>query len=88
MSTALTRFSIWGVADGARIVGVDGEIIAYAVLDLLAKPVFGFWLLTTHDKNASSSPSVEGFWAYGASNEGTLRVRITFLQKQHQIDAN
>ncbi|KAK9418413.1 putative Opsin-1 [Seiridium unicorne] len=65
---------IWGVADGARIVGVDGEIIAYAVLDILAKPVFGFWLLTTHDKNSSTSPSVEGFWAHGASNEGTLRV--------------
>ncbi|KAH8204880.1 hypothetical protein TruAng_000919 [Truncatella angustata] len=65
---------IWGVADGARILSVDSEIIAYAVLDVLAKPVFGFWLLTTHDRNTSSSPSIEGFWANGASNEGTLRV--------------
>ncbi|KAI1816366.1 hypothetical protein GGS20DRAFT_583603 [Poronia punctata] len=65
---------IWGVADGARIINVDGEIIAYAVLDLLAKPVFGLWLLLTHDSMARTSPSVEGFWAHGLSSEGTLRV--------------
>ncbi|ETS82424.1 hypothetical protein PFICI_04300 [Pestalotiopsis fici W106-1] len=65
---------IWGVADGARIVGVDGEIVAYAVLDILAKPVFGFWLLTTHDKMSQTTPTVDGFWASGAPTEGTLRV--------------
>jgi len=65
---------IWGVADGARIVNVNTEIIAYAVLDILAKPVFGFWLLITHDKMARTSPSVEGFWSNGISNEGVLRV--------------
>jgi len=41
--------SIWGIADGARIADVDAEIVSYAVLDVLAKPVFGFWLLFTHD---------------------------------------
>lgn len=66
--------SIWGVADGARLVNVDGEIIAYAILDILAKPVFGFWLLLTHDKMARNSPSIGGFWAHGLSSEGTLRV--------------
>ncbi|MCJ1230083.1 hypothetical protein MMC12_006754 [Toensbergia leucococca] len=65
---------IWGVADGSRLIGVDGEIIAYAVLDVLAKPVFGFWLLFTHDSLASSSFSLEGFWANGLGKEGTLRV--------------
>jgi len=65
---------IWAVADGARILNVDSEIIAYAVLDLLAKPVFGFWLLTTHDKNSSTSPTIEGFWAHGVPVEGALRV--------------
>lgn len=48
----LTRLSIWGVADGSRKIGVDEEIIAYAVLDVLAKPVFGFWLIFTHDSLA------------------------------------
>lgn len=65
---------VWAVADGARIVNINGEIIAYAILDILAKPVFGFWLLTTHDKNSQSSLSVDGFWAHGASSEGALRV--------------
>lgn len=46
------KFSIWGIADGSRNIGVDEEIIAYAVLDVLAKPVFGFWLLFTHDSLA------------------------------------
>ncbi|KAI4127123.1 MAG: hypothetical protein LQ338_003365 [Usnochroma carphineum] len=64
---------IWGIADGSRNIGVDAEIIAYAVLDILAKPVFGFWLLVTHD-NFSSSASIDGFWAHGLGKEGTLRV--------------
>jgi len=65
---------IWGVADGARIANVDAEIIAYAVLDILAKPVFGFWLLFTHDSMTSTSPSVEGFWSRGFGGEGSIRV--------------
>ena len=45
---------VWGFADGGRVVGVDAEIISYAVLDVLAKPVFGFWLLFTHDSMSST----------------------------------
>ncbi|KAI1107133.1 opsin-1 [Jackrogersella minutella] len=65
---------VWGVADGSRRVNVDGEIIAYAVLDVLAKGVFGFWLLLTHDKIAQNLPSIDGFWANGLSHEGAIRV--------------
>ncbi|KAI0179130.1 opsin-1 [Hypoxylon sp. FL1284] len=65
---------VWGVADGARRVNVDAEIIAYAVLDVLAKGVFGFWLLLAHDIMARASPSIDGFWAHGVSHEGALRV--------------
>jgi bacteriorhodopsin len=61
---------VWGIGDGARKWSVDGEIIAYAVLDVLAKPVFGFWLLFAH-RNA---PSLEGFWTHGLGSEGALRV--------------
>ncbi|MCJ1463719.1 hypothetical protein MMC07_002328 [Pseudocyphellaria aurata] len=64
---------IWGIADGSRRVDVDAEIIAYAVLDVLAKPVFGFWLLFTHD-SFSSTTSIEGFWANGLGKEGAIRV--------------
>ena len=48
----LMNYSVWGIADGARIASVDAEIICYAILDILAKPVFGFWLLLTHDNLA------------------------------------
>jgi bacteriorhodopsin len=50
----LIHSSVWGVADGARIADVNAEIIAYAVLDVLAKPIFGFWLLFTHDSMSST----------------------------------
>ncbi|KAI4867336.1 opsin-1 [Hypoxylon rubiginosum] len=65
---------VWGIADGAHRVNVDIEIIAYAVLDVLAKGVFGFWLLLAHDSMARTSPTIEGFWSHGISHEGALRV--------------
>jgi len=65
---------IWGLSEGAHVVNVDTEIIAYAVLDILAKPVFGFWLLFTHDSMASTSPSLEGFWTEGWGSQGGIRV--------------
>jgi len=65
---------IWAIADGAHIVDVDAEIVAYAVLDVLAKPVFGFWLLFTHDSMTQNSPSFGGFWSEGLGEEGTIRV--------------
>lgn len=75
MLTLWTLYPIvWGIAEGAHKVTVDGEIIAYAVLDVLAKGVFGFWLLLTHDSMARTSPTIGGFWAHGLSSEGTLRV--------------
>lgn len=62
---------VWGIGDGARKWSVDAEIIAYAVLDVLAKPVFGFWLLFAHGKSAAA---VEGFWSHGLSHEGSIRI--------------
>jgi hypothetical protein len=56
---------------GARKWSVDVEIVAYAVLDLLAKPVFGFWLLLAHGKSAAA---VDGYWAYGPATEGGVRL--------------
>jgi bacteriorhodopsin len=62
---------VWGISDGARKWSVDAEVIAYAVLDILAKPVFGFWLLFAHAKSASA---VDGFWSNGLGSEGTVRL--------------
>ncbi|EXJ96020.1 hypothetical protein A1O1_01146 [Capronia coronata CBS 617.96] len=65
---------IWGLSEGAHVINVNSEIVAYAVLDILAKPVFGFWLLFTHDSMASTTPSLEGFWSQGFGNQGALRI--------------
>lgn len=62
---------VWGFADGAHKWSVDAEIISYAILDVLAKPVFGFWLLFAHGKQISP---LEGFWSHGLEHEGALRL--------------
>ena len=62
---------VWGIADGARLWSVDSEILAYAILDVLAKPVFGFWLLFAHGKKISS---LDGFWTHGLVAEGQVRL--------------
>jgi len=88
--TQLITSSIWGITYSGNIVGIDAEIVAYAVLDVLAKAVFGFWLLFTHDSMSSTyvsvisslvstnaqhrTPSLEGFWANGFGSQGSLRV--------------
>jgi bacteriorhodopsin len=65
---------IWGVADGSRILSVNQEIIAYAVLDILAKPVFGVWLLAAHARLPETNVELGGFWTYGVGSEGRIRV--------------
>ncbi|KAF2140863.1 uncharacterized protein K452DRAFT_319172 [Aplosporella prunicola CBS 121167] len=65
---------VWGIADGARKASVNSEIIAYAVLDILAKPVFGLWLLLSHSRIPETNVDVGGYWAHGLSSEGTIRV--------------
>jgi len=70
----VNRLDKRAVAGGARKLSVDAEIIAYGVLDILAKPVFGFWLLLTHDTMTRTTPSIEGFWSYGLPTDGAIRV--------------
>jgi bacteriorhodopsin len=70
----LTIASVWGLADGSRRIGVDGEIIAYAILDVLAKAVFGAWLLITHAKMPESDVELTGFWSNGLNREGAVSI--------------
>jgi len=65
---------VWGIADGSRNMDVDQEIIAYAVLDILAKPIFGAWLLFTHASMPETNIELGGFWSQGLSGEGAIRV--------------
>ncbi|KAF7562916.1 hypothetical protein G7046_g1252 [Stylonectria norvegica] len=65
---------VWGVADGARKASVDSEIIAYAILDVLAKPVFGLWLLLAHRKIPETDIEVGGYWSNGLAADGRIRI--------------
>ncbi|RMD44310.1 hypothetical protein DV735_g916, partial [Chaetothyriales sp. CBS 134920] len=65
---------IWIVTANTNWLSVDNETILYAVLDLLALPFFGFWLLFTYDSLSATNPSVNGFWAYGLGIQGTIRI--------------
>jgi bacteriorhodopsin len=64
---------VWAVGDGSYKLSVDGEIISYAVLDILAKPVLGLWLLTARAISASST-SLDGFWSHGLNIKGAIRL--------------
>ncbi|KAF2751980.1 family A G protein-coupled receptor-like protein [Sporormia fimetaria CBS 119925] len=64
---------VWGVTAGGHL-SIDGEIIAYAILDVLAKVVFGAWLLVTHAKLPETNVELKGFWANGLNREGLLRL--------------
>ena len=66
--------SVWGIADGGRHVNVSGEIIAYAVLDVLAKTIFGLWLLIQHSRISETNVELGCFWSNGLSSEGRIRI--------------
>jgi hypothetical protein len=65
--------SVWGVS-GARKIRVDPEIIAYAVLDVLTKPVLGFSLLLAQRRNPEIGTEVGGYWSQGLDAEGRIRI--------------
>lgn len=62
---------VLGIGDGSGTISVEAVIICYAILDILTKPVFGFWLLFTDTKNW---PNLEGWWVYGLATEGAVRL--------------
>jgi bacteriorhodopsin len=64
---------IWAVSS-RRVISVDGEIIAFAVLDILSKIVFGAWLLLAHRRLPEGQSEVNGFWAGGFNPEGQIRI--------------
>ncbi|KAK2733668.1 hypothetical protein FQN57_002065 [Myotisia sp. PD_48] len=65
---------IWAASSNARKMSVDAEIIVYAILDILSQAVFGYWLIVSHDSMQSITLNLDGFWANGLGNEGSIRV--------------
>ncbi len=53
---------------------MDKEILAYAILDVLAKPVFGLWLLINHRRTPEMNVEFGGYWSHGAATEGSIRI--------------
>jgi len=41
---------VWLLSEGLHVMGNGKEIVLYGILDVLAKCVFGFWLLYKHDE--------------------------------------
>lgn len=66
--------SVWAVATLARKTSVDTEILIYAVLDLLAFPIFGLWLLVSHRAMAETNIDLAGYWSQGLPAEGRIRI--------------
>lgn len=68
---------VWAIAPLARKTTVDTEIIIYAVLDILAKPIFGLWLLVSHRAIAETNIDLDGYWSQGLGAEGRIRIGDT-----------
>ncbi|KAL2260352.1 hypothetical protein VTK26DRAFT_5657 [Humicola hyalothermophila] len=65
---------VWGVATLGRRTTVDTEILIYAILDILAGPIFGLWLLISHRALAETTIDLGGYWSQGLAAEGRIRV--------------
>jgi len=55
---------------------VDNEIIAYAILDILAKVGFGSALLAAHRWVPETNIELDGYWTAGLPTQGG-RIRLT-----------
>lgn len=53
---------------------MDTEILVFAVLDVLAQPVFGLWLLMSHRNIAETNIDLGGWWSQGLASEGRIRI--------------
>ncbi|KAH8082750.1 hypothetical protein HD553DRAFT_314133 [Filobasidium floriforme] len=68
---------VFGLTEGKGRLSVDTEIILYGILDVLAKVVFGFYLLLAHSHTEGDSVVLSGFFTeprnagqgYGAINQ-------------------
>ena len=66
--------SVWGVINGSHKPSIDTEIMVYAILDILAKPVFGLWLLLSHRALLETNIDLNGWWSHGLATEGRIRI--------------
>jgi len=48
-------FPVFALGQGVGIINPNGETIAYTVLDILAKAMFGIWLLVVHKHDSEDA---------------------------------
>lgn len=53
---------------------MDKEILAYAILDVLAKAGFGVWLLLSLRRVPEANVELDGYWSNGVSSQGRIRI--------------
>ncbi|KAG5295408.1 opsin [Histoplasma ohiense] len=70
----LAYLIVWAASSNARRMSIDGEVIFYAILDLLVQGLFGYWLLISHNSMSTYSLNMDGFWASGIGTEGNIRI--------------
>ena len=74
----------WGLSEGGNVTSSDGEAVFYGVLDLLAKPVFGLWILLGHRGIGLDRLGLtEGRFALGNGKTGTDREKDVVLGGSH-----
>ncbi|BDD60354.1 hypothetical protein MPDQ_000444 [Monascus purpureus] len=53
---------------------LDTETIIFAIFDVFSQGILGYWLLISHDSAPGITIYVDGFWANGIGNEGSIRI--------------
>jgi len=73
---------VWILGSGTQRISVNGEIIWFAVLDLLSKGVFGGWLLVSHLRIQEGHVPLTGWWIEGSGSlDGTTAERRRLLDE-------
>ncbi|KIJ57165.1 hypothetical protein M422DRAFT_149760, partial [Sphaerobolus stellatus SS14] len=54
---------VFALGDNAALISPNAEAIAYTVLDVMAKAVFGMWLLFMHKHDSDESAAILPAWA-------------------------
>ncbi|BFZ56905.1 hypothetical protein PYCC9005_003955 [Savitreella phatthalungensis] len=74
----------WGLSEGGNVTSSDGEAVFYGVLDILAKPVFGLWILLGHRGiGLDRLGLVEGRTYLGNGVTGSGREKDVVLGSDH-----
>lgn len=70
---------IFALSEGADRISNNAETIAYCIIDVLAKTVFGFWLLLMHKHDSEDEHSIvlpESWTEPRGTREGVIQLPV------------